>query len=442
MAQDLKADALAYHRFPRPGKLEVLPIKPFHTQRDLALAYSPGVAEACREIVADPASANIYTGKANLVGVVSNGTAVLGLGNIGALAGKPVMEGKGCLFKHFADVDSYDIDVDELDPDKFIAIVKALEPTFGGINLEDIKAPECFYIERKLIELMNIPVFHDDQHGTAIISGAALINACEITGKKMSDMKIVVVGAGAAGIACSKFYTLLGVPAKNIHMFDSKGLIYKGRAGVNAYKEEFAQETNVGDLATCMKDADLFLGLSKKGILNQDMVKSMAPNPVIFALANPDPEISFEEARAAREDAIIGTGRSDYPNQINNVSGCPYIFRGALDVHATCINEEMKLAAAHALASLAHEPIPAEVLKAYNLEKAPAFGRDYILPMPLDPRILTTMTPAVAKAAMESGVAKTPIADLDAYAKSLEARVAASVARADEACESHAREAR
>lgn len=442
MAQDLRADALAYHRFPRPGKLEVLPIKPFHTQKDLALAYSPGVAEACREIAADPAAASIYTGRGNLVGVVSNGTAVLGLGSIGALAGKPVMEGKGCLFKHFADVDAYDIDVNELDPDRFIAIVKALEPTFGGINLEDIKAPECFYIERRLIELMDIPVFHDDQHGTAIISGAALINACEITGKKVSDMKIVVVGAGAAGIACSRFYTLLGVPRENIFMFDSRGLIYKGREGLNPYKEEFAQARNEGDLAACMKGADLFLGLSKKGLLSKDMVKSMAADPVIFALANPDPEITYEDAREARPDAIIGTGRSDYPNQINNVSGFPYIFRGALDVHARCINEEMKLAAARALASLAHEPIPADVLRAYNLEKAPAFGRDYILPMPLDPRILTTMTPAVAKAAMDTGVAQTRIEDLDAYAKSLEARVAASIARADEACESHAREAK
>ena len=442
MVQDLKADALAYHRFPRPGKLEVLPIKPFHTQKDLAMAYSPGVAEACREIVADPAAASIYTGRGNLVGVVSNGTAVLGLGNIGALAGKPVMEGKGCLFKHFADVDAYDIDVNELDPDTFIAIVKALEPTFGGINLEDIKAPECFYIERKLIEMMDIPVFHDDQHGTAIISGAALINACEITGKKMSDMKIVVVGAGAAGIACSKFYTLLGVPVENIYMFYSKGMIYKGRSGLNPYKEEFAQSRNEGDLAACMKGADLFLGLSKKGLLSKEMVKSMAADPVIFAMANPDPEITYEDAREARPDAIIGTGRSDYPNQINNVSGFPYIFRGALDVHATCINEEMKLAAARALASLAHEPIPADVLKAYNMEQAPAFGRDYILPMPLDPRILTTMTPAVAKAAMDTGVARTRIEDLDAYAKSLQARVAASIARADEACESLARQAK
>lgn len=437
MAHDLKTEALAYHRDPRPGKLEVLPIKPFHTQKDLSLAYSPGVAEACREIAADPAAANVYTGKANLVGVISNGTAVLGLGNIGALAGKPVMEGKGCLFKHFADVDAYDIDLDVQDPDELIRVVKALEPTFGGINLEDIKAPECFYIEQKLIELMNIPVFHDDQHGTAIISGAALINACEITGKKLADIKVVVVGAGAAGIACSKFYTLLGVPAENIFMFDSRGLIYKGRAGLNPYKEDFAQSSNCGDLAECIKGADLFLGLSKKGLLSQAMVRTMAKDPVIFAMANPDPEITYEDARAARPDAIIGTGRSDYPNQINNVSGFPYIFRGALDVHATRINEAMKLAAAHALAKLAHEPVPAEVLKAYGLQSAPEFGKDYILPMPLDPRILTTMTPAVAQAAMESGVATTPIKDLAAYAASLESRVKASVARADEATQSY-----
>ena len=439
MAHDLNTEALAYHRDPRPGKLEVLPIKPFHTQKDLSLAYSPGVAAACREIAADPATANVYTGKANLVGVVSNGTAVLGLGNIGALAGKPVMEGKGCLFKHFADVDAYDIDLDVQDPDELIKVVRALEPTFGGINLEDIKAPECFYIEQKLIELMNIPVFHDDQHGTAIISGAALVNACEITGKKLTDIKVVVVGAGAAGIACSKFYTLLGVPTKNIFMFDSRGLIYKGRAGLNPYKEEFAQDTDCGDLAACIRGADLFLGLSKKGLLSQDMVRTMAKDPVIFAMANPDPEITFEDARAARPDAIIGTGRSDYPNQINNVSGFPYIFRGALDVHATRINEEMKLAAAHALAQLAHEPVPAEVLEAYGLQKAPEFGKDYILPMPLDPRILTTMTPAVAKAAMESGVATTPIEDLAAYAASLESRVRASVARAEEATQSYLR---
>lgn len=429
MALFTKEEALKYHRYPRPGKLEVVPIKSFRNQKDLSLAYSPGVALACMEIYNNKENANIYTGRANLVAVVSNGTAVLGLGNIGPLAGKPVMEGKGVLFKSFADIDVYDIDLASKDPDEIINVVKCLEPTFGGINLEDIKAPECFYIEQKLKKIMNIPVFHDDQHGTAIISGAALFNACEISGKKLENIKVVVVGAGAAGIACSRFYTVMGVKHENIFMFDSKGLIYKGRAGLNPYKEEFAQATNAGDLAACMKGADVFLGLSKKGLVSKDMVRSMAPHPVIFAMANPDPEITFEDAKEACPEAIIGTGRSDYPNQINNVSGFPYIFRGALDVCATDINEEMKLAASMALAKLAKEPVPADVMKAYNLTTAPTFGRDYVLPKPIDPRILTTVTPAVAKAAMDSGVATRPIKDFDAYRAELKQRMDAYHAR-------------
>ncbi|MCR5170957.1 MAG: malate dehydrogenase [Desulfovibrio sp.] len=429
MAIFTREEALDYHSKPRPGKLEVVPIKAFNDQKDLSMAYSPGVAQACLEIAADQDKANLYTGRANLVAVVSNGTAVLGLGNIGPLAGKPVMEGKGVLFKSFADIDVYDIDLDCKDPDELINVVKCLEPTFGGINLEDIKAPECFYIEDRLKELMNVPVFHDDQHGTAIISGAALQNACEITGKKIGDLKIVVVGAGAAGIACTRFYVAMGAKRENICMFDSKGLIYRGRAGVNKYKEEFAQPDNKGDLAACMKGADVFLGLSKKGLVSKDMVRSMADSPVIFAMANPDPEITFEDAKDARPDAIIGTGRSDYPNQINNVSGFPYIFRGALDAGATDINEAMKLAASRALADLAKKPIPQEVLDAYGLKEAPAFGRDYVLPKPLDPRILTSLAPAVAKAAMDTGVAVRPIADLDAYAGSLKKRIDAYRAR-------------
>ena len=320
MALFTREEALNYHRYPRPGKLEVVPIKSFRDQKDLSMAYSPGVAQACLEIARDPKTAAIYTGRNNLVAVVSNGSAVLGLGNIGALAGKPVMEGKGVLFKSFADIDVYDIDLGTKDPDEIIKVVKCLEPTFGGINLEDIKAPECFYIEEELKKQMNIPVFHDDQHGTAIISGAALLNSCEITGKKIDELKIVVVGAGAAGIACASFYVELGVKRENIFMFDSRGLIYKGRDHLNKWKEKFAQPTNCGDLAACMKGADMFLGLSKKGLVSKDMVRSMAHQPVIFAMANPDPEITYEDAKEARPEAIMGTGRSDYPNQINNVS--------------------------------------------------------------------------------------------------------------------------
>ncbi len=425
MALYTKEEALAYHSDPRPGKVEVVLTKPFATQKDLSMAYSPGVAEACLEIRRDAALASKYTGRSNLVAVVSNGTAVLGLGNIGALAGKPVMEGKGVLFKYFADVDVFDLEVDELDSDKLCEVVKKLEPTFGGINLEDIKAPECFYIEQKLKREMNIPVFHDDQHGTAVISGAALLNACEISGRAPADCKIVVMGAGAAGIACAEFYVLLGAKRENIYMFDSKGLIYEGRAGLNEYKAAFAQKENVGGLAECLKGAHLFLGLSKGNLVTKDMVRSMADHPTIFAMANPVPEISYEDAKEARPDAIMGTGRSDYPNQINNVSGFPYIFRGALDVEATEINDAMKVAAARGLAALAKEPVPDEILKAYNVDSI-TFGVDYVIPKPLDARILTAVTPAVARAAMETGVARRPIEDLDAYVKELEARVKAS----------------
>ena len=423
-----KEEALAYHSSPRPGKIETVLTKPFATQKDLSMAYSPGVAEACMEIHRDPALASVYTGRSNLVAVVSNGTAVLGLGDIGAVAGKPVMEGKGVLFKFSADVDVFDLEVGETDPDKLCAVVKALEPTFGGINLEDIKAPECFYIEEKLKREMNIPVFHDDQHGTAVISGAALLNACEISGRKPEDLRVVVMGAGAAGIACCKFYCSLGVKRENVFMFDSRGLIHQGRKDLNQYKAEFAQKDNVGDLAACMKGAHLFLGLSKGNLVSKDMVRSMADHPVIFAMANPVPEISYEDAKAARPECIMGTGRSDYPNQINNVSGFPYIFRGALDVEATEINDAMKIAAAKALAALAKEPVPADILKAYGVDSI-SYGVDYVIPKPLDSRILTAVTPAVAGAAMESGVARRPIRDLDAYARELEERVKASHAR-------------
>ena len=423
-----KEEALAYHSDPRPGKIETVLTKPFATQKDLSMAYSPGVAEPCMEIFHDAAKASKYTGRSNLVAVVSNGTAVLGLGNIGPLAGKPVMEGKGVLFKHFADVDVFDLEVNEFDPDRLCEIVKALEPTFGGINLEDIKAPECFYIEQKLKKEMHIPVFHDDQHGTAVISGAALLNACEISGRKPEDLKIVIMGAGAAGIACGSFYCALGVRRENVFMFDSKGLIHAGRKDLNQYKAAFAQKENVGGLAECMKGAHLFLGLSKGNLVTKDMVRSMADHPVIFAMANPVPEISYEDAKDARPDCIMGTGRSDYPNQINNVSGFPYIFRGALDVEATEINDAMKIAAAYALAALAKEPVPAEILKAYNTD-AISYGIDYVIPKPLDARILTAVTPAVAKAAMETGVARRPIKDFDAYAKSLEERISAAHGR-------------
>ncbi len=422
MALFTKEEALNYHQYPRRGKVEVIPIKPCNTQKDLSMAYSPGVAEPCREIHADQTKAATYTGRSNLVAVVSDGTAVLGLGNIGPLAGKPVMEGKGVLFKTFTDIDVFDIELDIRDADHLIDVVKSLEPTFGGINLEDIKAPECFYIEEMLKKEMNIPVFHDDQHGTAVISGAGLINGAEILNRKLEDMKAVIVGAGAAGIACAKFYVSLGIDPKNLFMFDSKGLIYKGRAGLNKYKAEFAQDKDYGSLQECVKGADIFLGLSKKGLVSKEMVQSMSANPIIFAMANPDPEITYPDAKAANPNCIMGTGRTDYPNQINNVSGFPYIFRGALDVEATCINEEMKIAAAKSLAALAKEPVPTEVCDAYNVKEL-SFGRDYIIPKPVDSRMLEWETPAVAQAAMDTGVARKNIANMEEYRKSLRERI-------------------
>ena len=428
MALFTKEEALDYHKLPRRGKVEVVPVKPCGSQKDLSMAYSPGVAEACLAIHADPTAAALYTGKSNLVGVVSNGTAVLGLGNIGPLAGKPVMEGKGVLFKTFADIDVFDINLDVTDSDELIKIVKAMEPTFGGINLEDIKAPECFYIEETLKKMMNIPVFHDDQHGTAVISGAGLINACEITNRKLEDLKVVVVGAGAAGIACTKFYVQMGIDPKNIFMFDSRGLIHKGRTDLNPFKAEFAQDKDYGSLEEVIKGTDCFLGLSKKGLLTKDMVRSMAKDPVIFAMANPDPEITYDDAKEASPNCIMGTGRSDYPNQINNVSGFPYIFRGALDVGATIINEEMKVAAAQSLADLAKEPVPSEICDAYGV-KSLTYGIDYIIPKPLDPRVLEWEVPAVAQAAMDTGVATMPIQDMEAYRKDLKQRISASHAR-------------
>jgi len=420
-----KEDALEYHSRDRKGKIEINVTKPFLTQRDLSLAYTPGVAAPCLEIKRNADDAYEYTAKGNLVAVVTNGTAVLGLGNIGALAGKPVMEGKAGLFKQFADVDVFDIELDTEDEEEFIRAVKLLEPTFGGINLEDIKSPECFTIENRLRKEMNIPVFHDDQHGTAIISGAALINALEITGKKASDIKIVVSGAGAAAIACTWHYINLGVDKMNVRMVDSHGVIYKGReVGMNKYKAEFAVETDERTLADAMRGADVFCGLSVKGILTKAMVKSMAKDPIIFAMANPDPEISYEDAKEARPDSIVATGRSDYPNQVNNVLGFPFIFRGALDVRAKTINEEMKIAATHALAQLAKEDVPDAVAKAYNVTSF-NFGPDYIIPKPIDSRVLIWEATAVAKAAMDSGVARI-IIDLEEYKDSLEDRLGKS----------------
>lgn len=427
MAMFTTEEALAYHEYPRQGKLEVLPTKPCFTQKDLSLAYSPGVAEACRAIAADPSLASRYTGRGNLVAVVSNGTAVLGLGNIGPLGGKPVMEGKSILFKAFADVNAYDIELNLSDPDKIIEVVKALEPTFGGINLEDIKAPECFYIEDVLKREMNIPVFHDDQHGTAIISGAGLLNALELTGRRAEDFIVVVSGAGAAGIACARFYVALGVDPANIRMFDSKGILHKGRTDLNKYKAEFASDREMS-MAEALKGAHLFLGLSGKDTVSADMIKGMAEHPVIFACANPDPEIAYPVAKAARPDCIMGTGRTDFPNQINNLSGFPYIFRGALDVQATEINEAMKIAAAKALAALAKEPVPAEVSAAYDGQTF-SFGQDYVIPKPFDPRLIEWLTPAVAQAAMDTGVARAPIADMAAYRSALRERIAKAQAR-------------
>ena len=416
-----KQDVLEYHTQGRPGKIEVTATKPLTSQQHLSLAYSPGVAIVVEEIDADPSTAYLYTAKSNLVAVVSNGTAILGLGNRGALASKPVMEGKGVLFKTFADIDVFDIEVDTEDPDELINVVKNIAPTFGGINLEDIKAPECFYIEEKLKAMLPIPVFHDDQHGTAIISAAGLINSLKITGKKFEDLKVAVSGAGASAMACAKLYMRLGVRPENVIMVDSTGVIYKGRTNkMNEYKEAFAVETDARTLADAMVGADVFLGLSVKDLVSAEMVKTMAPNPVIFAMANPDPEIPYPVAREARPDAIIGTGRSDYPNQVNNVLGFPFIFRGALDVAATAINEEMKLAAAHALADLAFEDVPDSVLNAYQLDKL-SFGREYIIPKPLDPRVLLWEAPAVAQAAMETGVAQIEI-DIEQYRDSLARR--------------------
>lgn len=418
----MKEAALEYHRSGRKGKLEVVPTKPCDTAWELSLAYSPGVAEPCREIDKDEDLSYEYTNRGNLVAVASNGTAILGLGNLGALAGKPVMEGKGVLFKKFADVDAYDIEIDTEDPDEFIKTVKYLEPTFGGINLEDIKAPECFYIEDKLKEEMDIPVFHDDQHGTAIISGAGLLNACEITGKKMSELKMAFNGAGASAIACAEFFISLGAKRENIIMCDSRGVIYEGRgAGLNPQKERFLVETDKRTIGDALVGADVFVGLSNGGAINQQDVKNMAKNPIIFAMANPDPEILPAEAKEARSDVITATGRSDFANQVNNVLGFPFIFRGALDVRATKINDEMKVAAAYSLAELAKEPVPDKVAKAYGDQKF-EFGPDYIVPKPFDPRVLVWESAAVAQAAMETGVSRIKI-DLDDYKKSLEDKI-------------------
>ena len=414
MAKLTKEDALLYHSQGKPGKIEVNPTKPYSSQRDLSLAYSPGVAEPCLEIEKDPNAAYEYTAKGNLVAVISNGTAVLGLGDIGAMAGKPVMEGKGLLFKIFAGIDVFDIEVNQKDPEKFIEVVKAIAPTFGGINLEDIKAPECFEIEERLKAELDIPIMHDDQHGTAIISSAGLLNALEITGKKIENVKIVVNGAGAAANSCTQLYMLLGAKKENIVMVDSKGVINTKRTDLNDRKKPFATSRDITTLAEAVEGSDVFLGLSVAGVLSKEMVKSMNRNPIVFALANPNPEISYEDAMLAREDIIFATGRSDHPNQINNVLGFPYIFRGALDVRATCINEEMKVAAVRAIAELTKKAVPDVVNAAYGLKRL-TFGRDYIIPKPLDPRLLTIVAPAVARAAMESGVARKQITNWDAY---------------------------
>ncbi|MGL6182472.1 MAG: NADP-dependent malic enzyme, partial [Aestuariivirga sp.] len=416
-------EALQFHQQGKPGKLEITPTKPMATQRDLSLAYSPGVAVPVRKIAEDPATAYDYTAKGNLVAVISNGTAILGLGDLGALASKPVMEGKAVLFKRFADVDSIDLEVDTRDVDQFVGAVRYLGPSFGGINLEDIKAPDCFIIEQRLRELMDIPVFHDDQHGTAIIATAGLINALHLTGRDLKSFKLVCNGAGAAAIACVELIKSLGVPNENVILADSKGVVYKGRSdGMNQWKSAHAVATKARTLAEALEGADVFFGLSIAGALTPAMVRSMAPNPIIFAMANPDPEITPEEVAKVRSDAIMATGRSDYPNQVNNVLGFPYIFRGALDVRARTINEEMKIAAAQALANLAREDVPDEVAAAYHGSRL-SFGRDYLIPVPFDPRLISTVPVAVAKAAMDSGVARRHIADLDAYVAELSARL-------------------
>ncbi len=418
-----KEDALEYHSMGRKGKVEVIVTKPCVTQRDLSLAYTPGVAEPCREIHKDVETVYEYTAKGNLVAVISNGTAVLGLGDIGPEAGKPVMEGKGVLFKTFADIDVFDIELASKDIEEIIRVCQVLEPTFGGINLEDIKGPDCFYIEEALKRTMKIPVFHDDQHGTAIISGAALINACEIVGKKLDEVKVVYNGAGASGIACAKFHISLGVNKKNVILCDTKGVIYDGRTEhMNEFKNDFAVPTEARTLADALVGADIFIGLSSANTVTKDMVKTMAANPIIFAMANPDPEITYEDAMDARTDLIMATGRSDYPNQVNNVLGFPFIFRGALDVAATAINEEMKQAASYALAALAKEEVPDSVKRAYGVKEM-NFGREYIIPKPFDPRVLTWVAPAVAKAAMDTGVARKPISDFEAYTHALNIRM-------------------
>jgi len=416
-----REESLSYHASGRPGKIEVAATKPCRTQADLSLAYTPGVAEPCREIVKDAEAAYKYTARGNLVAVITDGTAVLGLGDIGPLAGKPVMEGKGVLFKRFADIDVFDIELKVKSPDEFIRIVEAMEPTFGGINLEDIKAPECFYIEEELKRRMGIPVFHDDQHGTAIISGAALLNAAELQGKPLGEMKVVFSGAGAAAVSCAYLYVRLGVKMENITLVDSKGVIYKGRVdGMNKYKAPFAVDTPKRTLAEAMEGADAFAGLSAAGLVTPEMVKSMADRPIAFAMANPDPEISYGAARAARGDLIMATGRSDFPNQVNNVLGFPFIFRGALDVKASTINEEMKVAATMALAELAHKDgVPRSVLDAYGVESL-TLGPEYIIPKPNDPRVLVEESLAVAKAAMDTGVARDRSVDLAEYRRRLE----------------------
>ncbi|OHD08016.1 MAG: malate dehydrogenase [Spirochaetes bacterium GWD1_27_9] len=426
---DLKTESLLYHSEPTAGKIEVLPKKMCKTQKDLSLAYTPGVANPCLEIAKNKDDVYKYTSKGNLVAVISNGTAVLGLGNIGADASKPVMEGKGILFKRFADIDVFDIEIDEKDPEKIVEIVKSLEPTFGGINLEDIKAPECFYIEEKLKKLMNIPVFHDDQHGTAIISGAAFVNALEVAGKKIDQVKVVFNGAGAAGISCAKLYLKLGVKKENLVLCDTKGVVYKGRVdGMNDHKEFFAVDTKDRTLADAIKGADAFVGVSSKDVLTEEMVLSMAANPIVFAMANPDPEIKYEKAIATRSDLIMATGRSDYPNQVNNVLGFPFIFRGALDVLAKEINDEMKLAASFALSKIAKEPVTDEVKKAYNIKEL-SFGKDYIIPKPFDSRVFIEVSMAVAEAAIKTGVARKPYESKEGYKKQLEERFKNSISR-------------
>ncbi len=422
MAKINRTDALNYHEKGRPGKIEVIPTKPHSTQYDLSLAYTPGVAEPCLEIHKTPEDAYKYTSKGNLVAVISNGTAVLGLGDIGPLAGKPVMEGKGLLFKIFADIDVFDIEVNEKDPKRLIEVVKAIAPTFGGINLEDIKAPECFEIEETLKEELDIPVFHDDQHGTAIISAAGLINALELNGKKIEDIKVVVNGAGAAAVSCIRLYISMGVKPENVVMLDSRGVLNQRRTDLNKIKQQFVTNRDISSLEEAFIDADVFLGLSVGNVVTKEMIRSMAKDPIVFAMANPNPEISYEDATSAREDIIMATGRSDYPNQINNVLGFPFIFRGALDVRATTINEEMKIAASQALASLAKKYVPDMVAKAYNQQNI-VFGKDYIIPKPLDPRLITTVSVAVAKAAIKSGVARKIISNWAEYEQELSERL-------------------